>query len=129
MTSGATQNVASSPTTGQAIVKVGGASGPLYGTLFLQMGTALGGVAFADANLDDGTAVPPQAAPGQQFRLFAQEREAMRALATALATPCTAPFLAVALGSVIYGNLFRPVPKHIWQNVDAATFKRALDFA
>jgi peptide/nickel transport system substrate-binding protein len=32
------------------------------------------------------------------------------------------PRLAVALGSVIYGNLFRPVPKHIWQGVDAATF-------
>ena len=32
------------------------------------------------------------------------------------------PRLAVALGSVIYGNLFRPVPKHIWQSVDAATF-------
>ncbi len=32
------------------------------------------------------------------------------------------PRLAVALGSVIYGNLFRPVPKHIWKDVDAATF-------
>lgn len=32
------------------------------------------------------------------------------------------PRLAVALGSVIYGNLFRPVPKHIWASVDPATF-------
>ena len=32
------------------------------------------------------------------------------------------PRLSVALGSVIYGNLFRPVPKHIWKDVDAATF-------
>jgi len=32
------------------------------------------------------------------------------------------PRLAVALGSVIYGNLFRPMPKHIWKDVDAATF-------
>jgi peptide/nickel transport system substrate-binding protein len=32
------------------------------------------------------------------------------------------PRLSVALGSVIYGNLFRPVPKHIWKDVDPATF-------
>lgn len=32
------------------------------------------------------------------------------------------PRLAVALGSVIYGNLFRPVPKHVWKDVDPATF-------
>lgn len=32
------------------------------------------------------------------------------------------PRLSAALGSMIYGNLFRPVPKHIWKDVDAATF-------
>lgn len=32
------------------------------------------------------------------------------------------PRLTVALGSVVYGNLFRPVPKHIWKDVDPATF-------
>jgi len=32
------------------------------------------------------------------------------------------PRISVALGSVIFGNLFRPVPKHIWKDVDAATY-------
>jgi peptide/nickel transport system substrate-binding protein len=33
------------------------------------------------------------------------------------------PRLAVVLGSVIYGNNFHIVPKHIWENEDAATFQ------
>jgi len=37
------------------------------------------------------------------------------------AKPC--PRLSVALGSVIFGNNFRTVPKHIWQGVDPATFQ------
>jgi peptide/nickel transport system substrate-binding protein len=32
------------------------------------------------------------------------------------------PRLAVVLGSVIYGNPFHVVPKHIWENEDPATF-------
>ncbi|WP_244466843.1 ABC transporter substrate-binding protein [Devosia geojensis] len=32
------------------------------------------------------------------------------------------PRLAIVLGSVIYGNAFHVVPKHIWENEDPATF-------
>jgi len=32
------------------------------------------------------------------------------------------PRLSVVLGSLIYGNLFQVVPKHIWEKQDAATF-------
>jgi peptide/nickel transport system substrate-binding protein len=37
-------------------------------------------------------------------------------------TNAPAPKLAFALGSTIYGNLFRVVPEHVWKNVDAATY-------
>ncbi|HEX3349765.1 MAG TPA: ABC transporter substrate-binding protein [Acetobacteraceae bacterium] len=37
-------------------------------------------------------------------------------------TNARAPKLAIALGSTIYGNLFRIVPEHVWKDVEPATF-------
>jgi peptide/nickel transport system substrate-binding protein len=39
-----------------------------------------------------------------------------------LQTQRPSPRLSMELGSVLFGNLFRPVPEHIWKNVDPAKF-------